>query len=182
VKEIKRFVAPHLLANPDAAGALHAEIIIAKEKGARFFKLRDARLERYRGRLDVVYNLLKLTAQVLGTGETVAGVFPNDTFQDAAPKFLHPRRFGAYDHAGCDGGIAGARKAPHPLDLDDAKTARAGGGEEGVVAERGNVDAGGLGRLEHGLSRAGLNRPAVDDDIHCLFGTNRHDLHPQIKQ
>ena len=71
-------------------------------------------------------------------------------------------------HALADGRAARRHRAAGPLDLHQAHAAGPVGLETRVVAQRGDLDAGGARHLQDGLTRARLDLPPVDGESHRL--------------
>jgi hypothetical protein len=97
--------------------------------------------------------------------------------QGAVAQGGESRRLGFHLHAlGRRGGARGGIAA-HALDLDDAHAAGTVGVEVLVVADGGNMDAGGARGLENGLACLDLDRAAVNgqtDAAHAIsLGVNR---------
>ena len=82
----------------------------------------------------------------------------------------HARRLGAHDQAVVDPGRAGGLELGPAFDLDEAEPAGAPGGHALDVAERRDVDAGPLGRLQDGLAFGRGHERAVDGERYLGLG------------
>jgi len=66
---------------------------------------------------DIGSDSLKLTVQILGTGEALVGVISQGEFKDIAPQMLQLRSISLDLHSFGSRGSAGSGEAGHPLNF-----------------------------------------------------------------
>ena len=113
---------------------------------------------------EVLGESLKLADAVAGAGGAIGRVVGEEKLDDGAAGFAGGGGVGLDDHVGTH--REGAARLEHALllDLDKADSAGAHGGQVGMVAEGGDLDAGLLGRLKDGHAGGRRDLLAVDGD------------------
>ena len=172
-------VAHQLRTGPHAAAAKHAAVVVhevVRRGGVHRKALRVGRIDPVVQAVTVAQRLkLAAAAHFAGHAEMVA--LGEQQFEHEFAGADHLRRFGLDLHAVGHRKGAGRLQRALPGDLHQAHPAGADRCQGRVVAERGDVDAGGLGRPQDGPARPGGNLLSVDRDkyrahacLRCLVG------------
>src|SRR5674476_1403323 len=107
---------------------------------------------------------LQLAVAVAHAAVALAVVLAEQQLEHVAARLAHLARVRADGQRVGDGVHAGGLQRALPLDVDDAHAAHARDLEVGVVAERRDLDADGLGGVEDGHAERHLGLDAVDGD------------------
>jgi len=122
----------------------------------------------------VLHEGLELAVEVCRAGGAVLGVRGEDEFEGERPDRLDLGGAGAHDQTVGDGGLACLDGSVHPVDLDDAQPTATRGGQIGMRAQMGDVDAGVEAGAQDVHAGGGLDLPAVHGDVHHRLAALRH--------
>jgi len=180
---------PDLLAHPDTPPAEDAQVVIAVVEGILRLHPEVAVVDRvidavdahgFRHRLQLAQRVLGavpaargdpgladgghelLALGLLVADQAAGGVLRQEELQDVPAHGLDLGGPGAHDHPLFHRGGAGGGKGAHPLDLDDAHAATAVRRQAVEIAQGGDLDAVGAGRLQDRGAPGGGDRPVVD--------------------